>query len=644
MSHTRLHPAFTFTDEKLAELKRVAPEAFADGKVHWEVLKEALGEHVDDEGAEAEHFGLNWPGKRDARRMAGLPSTGALVPKPGDGINEDSTRNIFIEGENLEVLKLLQKSYAGKVKMIYIDPPYNTGNDFVYEDDFTEPLEEYLRRTGQVDEEGKALTTNTRADGRFHSKWLSMMYPRLRLARQLLCDDGAVFVSIDDNEVHHLRALMNEVFGEENFVGEIVWQRSKKGDAKLLARVHEYIVCFTRNTDAVLAEGVWRMPKEGADEVLTQYESFKKELKGKHEKIRGAMMDWYRALKDDDPRKAHKHYNWSDNRGLYFAADFAGPDDGRLNRPRHDILHPVTGKPCKKPSTGWRWDPEKTNWALGEKPPRIHFGPDETTIPCRKSYLNDISSEPFSTVFYRDGRAATLEVESLVGKGFFPFPKSKEVIGNLLQLATNGTDLVLDFFAGSGTTGQAVQELNAVDGGQRKFILVQLPEVLEDKHPGRKEGYKTIGDISKERLRRAFKKNKSTCGFKSLSLAHSNYTAWKDYHGTDAKALEDLFAAQETPLREGWSVEGLTTEVMLLEGFPLDSRVEVQKAFKKNTVQRIHHEWHQHALFVCLDKKIHADTIAALVLGEGDTFICLDTAIDDQSKLRLSDKGMIKTI
>ncbi len=205
-----------------------------------------------------------------------------------------------------------------------------------------------------------------------------------------------------------------------------VWQQARRrADAEFRPRVHEYIVCFSRNTDALLEEGVWRVPKEGADDVLEQYEKLKQDYKSKHDQIRDAMMEWYRALPEEDPKRAHKHYNWSDDRGLYFAADFAGPDDGRANRPRHDIIHPVTKKPCKKPSTGWRWDPEKTNWALSEKPPRIHFGPDETTIPCRKSYLKDISSEPFSTVFYRDGRAATLEVESLVGKGYVPVPEEQ---------------------------------------------------------------------------------------------------------------------------------------------------------------------------------------------------------------------------
>jgi len=220
----KLRPSFSFDEEKIKQLKEIAPEAFADNQVNWEVLKEALGEYLEEDEQDIEHFGLFWPGKREARRMASIPSKGTLVPCPGEGIDEENTRNIFIEGENLEVLKILQKSYADRIKMIYIDPPYNTGNDFVYDDDFTEPIEEYRRRTGQIDEEGKPLTTNKKADGRFHSKWLSMMYPRLRLAKNLLSDDGVIFVSIDDNEVHNLRMIMNEVFGEKIlkviFIGE----------------------------------------------------------------------------------------------------------------------------------------------------------------------------------------------------------------------------------------------------------------------------------------------------------------------------------------------------------------------------------------------------------------------------------------
>ncbi len=253
MTVERLRPSYTFTQDRLAELQSVVPEAFADRKINWDVLKEALGAFLEEESPDAEHFGLFWPGKRDARRLAALPSKGTLVPAPGEGISEDTTSNIFIEGDNLEVLKLLQKSYAGRIKMIYIDPPYNTGNDFVYKDDFREPLEDYLRKTGQMDEGGRMLTTNTRADGRFHSNWLNMMYPRLFLARQLLREDGVIFVSIDDNEASNLRLIMSELYGEENFIAQIVWKKSYGGGAKakFVVGLHEYILCYAQNREAL---------------------------------------------------------------------------------------------------------------------------------------------------------------------------------------------------------------------------------------------------------------------------------------------------------------------------------------------------------------------------------------------------------
>jgi len=241
----KLRPLFTFTEDRLKELQAVVPEAFADGRINWDTLREALGETLEDETQE--HFGLFWPGKRDARRLAAMPSKGTLVPQPGQGMDEDTTHNIFIEGDNLEVLKLLQKSYAGRIKMIYIDPPYNTGNDYVYPDDYSEPLEAYLKRTGQVDEAGQLLTTNSRASGRFHSNWLNMMFPRLLISRGLLSNNGVIFVSIDDNEVQHLRVLMGEVFGEENFVAQIPWQsrQSVQNDTDISVN-HEYIRLYSK--------------------------------------------------------------------------------------------------------------------------------------------------------------------------------------------------------------------------------------------------------------------------------------------------------------------------------------------------------------------------------------------------------------
>lgn len=541
----------------------------------FDQLRQELSESLV-EGPQ-ERYRLDWPGKREALLTANAPIAKTLRPCRGESVDFDTTKNLFIEGDNLDALKLLQEPYLGKVKMIYIDPPYNTGKDFIYEDDFSDSADNYLRQSNQTDVEGGRLIANTEANGRFHSDWLSMIYPRLKLARNLLREDGAIFISIDDNESDNLRKVCGEVFGEENFVGQIVWQRSKKGDSKLIAKVHEYVLCYVRDKTAVLTRGPWRRPKEGADEVLAKYNEMKVTLGGDHESIRAAMMAWYKQLPSGDPRKAHKHYNWSDDRGLYFAADFAGPDDGRESRPRHDILHPVTGKPCKKPSTGWRWDEEKTKWALAQVPPRIHFGPDETTIPTRKSYLFEIDSEPFSSVFYRDGRSATLEVEELVGKGWFQFPKNTDVLAELIELATGPEDVVLDFFAGSGSTGHAIMKVNAAHGSKRRYVLVQLPE------PTGRAGYETIAEITKQRLRQAGKKVASDLitghvdtGFRALRIDVSNMA--DVYYAPDVldKANIELFVDNIRPDR---TAEDLLFQVML------DWGVDLALPIAKQTIQ-----------------------------------------------------------
>ena len=433
------------------------------------------------------------------------------------------------------------------------------------------------------------------------------MYPRLKLARNLLREDGVFFVSCDDKEQSRLRTIMDELFDEENFVAQIVWQRSKKGDSKLIADVHEYILCYVRDKLHVLKNGVWRRKKEGAEEVLQQYAEFKRQFSGNHEQIRSAMQEWYRSLSDSDPRKAHKHYNWSDDRGLYFAADFAGPDDGRESRPRHDIFHPITGIPCKKPSTVWRWDEEKTKWALAQVPPRIHFGLDETTIPNRKSYLEEIDSEPYSSVFYRDGRSATLEVENLVGKGWFPFPKNTDVLAELIELVTGSDDLILDFFAGSGSTAHAIFNVNKLHGSKRRFVMVQLPEIT-----GRK-GYSTIAEITKERLRRAGQKVKDESpmfagdtGFRVFKLDSSNIRAWEPDRDNLAQSL---FDATEH-LKDDRTEQDILFELLLKLGLDLTVPIE-QKSIAGKTV----HSIGAAVLMVCLATHINHDEVETLGLG-----------------------------
>jgi len=614
----------------LATLRSLFPELLTETQagpaVNLDVLKQLVGDRTVTDAEEK--YGLNWHGKRRARQLALTPSTGTLRPCPEDSVEWATTKNLMIEGDNLEVLKLLQKSYAGKVKLIYIDPPYNTGKDFVYSDDFQDNIANYMRQTKQTDAGGLKTSSNTEASGRFHTDWLNMMYPRLKLARNLLREDGVIFVSLDDNEVHNLRSLMDEIFGSENFVAQIVWQRSKKGDAKLIASVHEYIVCYVRDQAAAIASGVWRQKKEGAAEVLAHYNELKAVHGGDHERIRAAMLDWYKTLGEDDPRKAHRHYCWSDDRGLYFAADFAGPDDGRDSRPRHDILHPVTGKPCKKPSTGWRWDEEKTAWALTQVPPRIHFGVDETTIPNRKSYLAEISTEPFSSVFYRDGRSATLEVESLVGKGWFQFPKNTDVLAELIELTSKPGDLVVDFFSGSGSTAHAIWKLELTTHGQRRFVMVQLPEAT-----GRSE-YPTIAEITKERLRRAGTKIRAEweakqkaaaeqadllnpapavgerrapdVGFRVFKLASSNIREWDPQRDRLAESLEAAVDHLKTDRTE----QDILYELLLKLGLDLCVPIET-RPFAGHGVSSVG----AGSLLVCLSPKIAAAEVETLALG-----------------------------
>jgi len=386
MPITKLRPTFTFDEDRLAQLRAVVPEAFADGKINWETLRAALGEHLEDDEGDAEHFGLFWPGKRAARRLASQPSRGTLVPQPGLGVNEATTRNLFIEGDNLEVLKLLLKSYAGQVKLIYIDPPYNTGNDFIYSDDFTEPLEAYLRRTRQVDEGGQPLTTNPKASGRFHSNWLNMMYPRLLLARQFLSQDGVIFVSIDDNEIHNLRQIMNEVFGEENFIGALVWKSRHNVDSRNksgYSKDHEYVLAF------------------GAG-------------------IQGRPIDESKyANPDDDPRGP-----WMSDNIVGLASIEKRPN---LHYP---LVNPETGISYACPPKGWRYNRETMNTLIEEK--KIIWPSSPDGRPRRKKFISEVQSHftGLSSLLTEVSTTSsgTQEVRAIFGFDVFEFPKPLNLI------------------------------------------------------------------------------------------------------------------------------------------------------------------------------------------------------------------------
>jgi adenine-specific DNA-methyltransferase len=641
MAHEKLRPDYLFDEEKIAQLKQLAPECFEDGKINFETLRENLGDWTqNEEDPELEHFGLFWPGKRDARKAAAIPPEGTLEPVWGEGLKADGTpdtdgtndsKNIFIEGENLEVLKLLQKSYAGKVKMIYIDPPYNTGNDFVYDDDFTEPLQEYLRRTGQIDEEGKAMTSNKRSDGRFHSKWLSMMYPRLRLASNLLKQDGILFVSIDDNEVNNLKLLLDEIFGEENFMSSIIVQSNKRGQTyKQLAKTHEYLLSYTKKPDAEINE----------------LEKVENDLFFK-DKIGDFSI---RELRNRNPKFGRF------NRPNLFYKIFINPNSKDENgfcqvalteSETYNIstvpLNSLGNESC------WRWGQtlleknikdslDLSNVLAKQK----NDGGWNVYEKYRKSTFKVKTIWDENEVITEQG---TIEIKKLGLDGYFDFPKPVELIKRCIQLGTGKDDIILDFFAGSSTTAHAVYRLNSEDDSDRKFICVQIPALISEDHKAYKAGFKNIADLSQLRIRKAAKEYTTSAGFACFKLISSNYKKWKNYQGISTQDLEhqlDMF--NQNPLREGYTKDGLLSEVMLLEGFTLCSDISTLTEIETNSIKRITSEYCEHSLLVCLDETIQKETIAQLHLGDADIFICLDSAVSTEDKLRLSDKGLIKTI
>ncbi len=444
----------------LDKLRAVFPECFAEGKLDIDKLLGLCGEYIDND---FEKYRFEWKGKAECLRLAQKRSAGTLRPCPEESVNWDSTQNLYIEGDNLEVLKLLQTAYYRKVKMIYIDPPYNTGNDFVYADDFADPLARYKEVTAQT------TKSNPETMGRFHTNWLNMMYPRLRLAANLLRDDGVIFISIDDNEVDNLKKICNEVFGEENFVAQFIWKCRQNKDNRNISGVsidQEYIICYTKQ----FGNRVFR----GTDRKVEQYKN-----------------------PDNDPR------------GPWTSANMVGlaTADARPNL-HYDLVNPEDGINYGCPPKGWRYDRNTMKRLIDEG--RIIWPDSPDGRPRKKSFLNEISKAlpGYSSVF-GDGiytNTATKELYSLFQGHFFDFPKPVEIIKQLINQATKPSDIIFDFFSGSATTAHAVMQLNAEDGGNRQFIMVQLPELCDESSEAYKAGYKNICDIGKERIRRAGKK------------------------------------------------------------------------------------------------------------------------------------------
>jgi adenine-specific DNA-methyltransferase len=620
-------------EERIQKLKELFPEAFADGKLNLEILQEEIN-GFDEELIESnteEFYGLQWVGKKEARRLAFLPPQGTLKFVEGEGINEEITKNIFIEGDNLEVLRLLQKSYAGRIKMIYIDPPYNTGNDFIYKDDFKEPINKYLQRTGQADEEG-LLTSNPKSGGRYHANWLNMMYPRLKLARNLLKKDGVIFVSIDDHEQANLKIMMDEIFGEENFIACISVINNLKGrsDEKYIATAHEYLMIYQRGEFETYGVPI---PKEYIKEYDQEDEFGPYRLQGLRKRGSG-------AKREDRP---HMYYPF-----------YYDPKNNTLSLERvSDNCIEIYPKLSDGTDGRWRWGKDtaqknlhlltvkfintRQEFDIYQKDYLYQDGVEKTVKP--KSFWN-------GSEFSSD--SGTLAFKQLFKSNIFQNPKPIGLIKYCLTQATRNEDIVLDFFAGSGTTAQAVLEMNKEDGGRRSFILVQIPERIEV------SGYETIADITKERIRRSISlineegagDKKFDTGFKVFKLDKSNLRKWNNFNGESVEQLEaNLDYYTSAHFIEGCSSKDIIIELMLHHGFPLDSVISQNPKLGNNTLWTIEHSDVPFKMYVCLDETLDESTVSYLSgKSSMDMFICLDDALTDESKVILSETLKVKTI
>ena len=561
----------------LEEFSNLFPGVIQDGVVDVARLGEVLGLPTAGNADTKERFGLMWAGKAKAVEALQAQSMASLAPDLENSIDFETAQNVFIEGDNLEVLKLLQKSYNDKVDLIYIDPPYNTGNDFVYSDDFSDSVKQYLEVTNQIDGDGNRLVANSDVSGRKHSNWITMMYPRLTLARNLLTDDGSIFVSIDDNEISNLRLLMDEIFGPENFVGQFIWAAGRKNDSKFVSTSHEYIVVYSRNMIALKSEvGEWRTRKEGLDEIYKQFEKLSKSLHSDYDAISRGLKEWFKALPDDNPSKRHKQYSLVDHRGVYFADNISWPGGGG---PKYAVLHPRTRKPCKVPSRGWLFSEERISELIDDD--RIHFGHDESSVPCAKAYLFDREYEVPYSVFYQDGRAATKRLRTFLDGALFDNPKDELVLQRIVEFASKKDGIVMDFFAGSGTTGHAVALQNERDGGTRKFVLVNAPEATDEKSIARAEGFEKVSEITRLRLQKVIETVPSAgiSGLRSFSLTGSSFVA--------AGELVDggLPLLNEATLRKDATNDEIASEVFLKQGVSLDEPWVKKKYGKAAVIQ-----------------------------------------------------------
>lgn len=590
------------TNDQLAKLRQLFPEVFTEDKIDWARLKATLGEAVDL----GERYGLGWRGKSDVFAKIQEKTVETLHVDRAHSVDWDTTSNMFIEGDNLAALKILHKSYYGKVKMIYIDPPYNTGNDFVYNDDFKQTRKSYEAEAGITDDEGNVtrddgLRSNT--GGHKHSNWLNMMYPRLFLARNLLRQDGVIFVSIDDNEVHNLRLMMNEIFGEENFVAQLIWERafSPKNDAKFISNSHDYVLMYARNINEF---NIGRLDR--TEEANARYSN-----------------------PDDDPR------------GPWMSSDisvktYSAVNDYPITTPSGRVIEPPASR-C--------WSLSKKVFLERLHDNRIWFGPSGDGVPRIKRFLSELRSEgmtPTSLLFHKEvghsQEGAKQVVELFDGKGYFDGPKPVRLIKRLLTIGNaKNNDIILDFFAGSGTTAHAISELNAEDGGNRKWICVQLGERTDEKSEAFKAGYHTIADISRERIRRAGAKTKADfadklserkapldLGFRAYAIGDSNFKRWNEQVST-AEEIRQQALELIDPLEPNATDDDILTEVLLKRGISPLVTIE-----RRNNYLFIPSE----SLAISLGANLTEADFARLLDSGAEQIILLSRAFGDDANLK----------
>ena len=637
-------------DENFKKLAVMFPNAVTEtidenGEVVRAIDKDVLMQEISCKVVDGneERYQFTWPDKKKSVLLANAPINKTLRPCREESVDFDNTENLYIEGDNLEVLKLLQETYLGKIKMIYIDPPYNTGNDFVYEDDFAISMSEYLANSGQYDEVGNQLVQNTENNGRFHTDWLNMLYPRLKIAKNLLAEDGAIFISIDENEVNTLKNICDEIFGRSNFIAELIWAAGRKNDSKYISVSHEYILCYFRNSDYIKENKiVWREKKQGLNDIYAEYELLKRTYGNDYEQMTKELKRWYKNLPDGHPAKDHSHYNRIDDKGIFFPDNISWPGGGG---PKYEILHPVTHKAVKIPSRGWLTN-EKT-MKIWIQQGRVEFGKDENCVPTLKSYLRDREYTVPYSVFYKDGRAASKRLATLLGDKVFENPKDEEIIERLIEFCgVSEGDYILDFFSGSATTAHAIFLANVEQEMNRHFILVQLPEEISEKNATSEKSKKvarnamalcddlgvkhTICEIGKERIRRAAKKiaeenpeAKFDGGFRVLKCDSSNM---KNVYYNPAEYEPSLFTSLEDNIKEDRTSEDLLFQVMLDLGVLLSSKIK-ETTIARKRVFNVEDNY----LIACFDDNVTEEAITEIAKQKPYYFVMRDSSMANDS-------------